>query len=446
MNSPVLSDVTALAQPMWRVTNAPVASSRTDDIWFIDARRGWAVNSNGQIVHTEDGFTTWKEQLHDPEVYFRCVGFASDARGWVGTLTANKRMFETFDGGISWSVVEGLPSLAPSAVCGLSVVNESVVYASGTNFPNRPARMMRTVDGGASWQAWDMSPHATLLVDTYFTDANHGWVVGGKATIANPTRNDVRAVVLRTEDGGRTWVNRAAALGDQLPLGEWGWKIQFLTEQIGYVSLESFTRAAILKTTDGGESWTRIDIHDAQGNANLEGVGFIDENTGWVGGWGSATFQEGFSSSTVDGGKNWQNADEIMFINRFRFFHQPVIIGYASGRTIYRYSAEPVAAPNEIVSLEKLHLLADNTPQSSAAPIQISLTIPDGADRLTIDIWDRFGQHVCQLIDEAQPATGARTVDWDVTDDTGGPLEGGSFLLRVTVDDRSESQIVHLTR
>jgi photosystem II stability/assembly factor-like uncharacterized protein len=96
MNSPVLSDVTALAQPMWRVTNAPVASSRTDDIWFIDARRGWAVNSNGQIVHTEDGFTTWKEQLHDPEVYFRCVGFASDARGWVGTLTANKRYVRDF--------------------------------------------------------------------------------------------------------------------------------------------------------------------------------------------------------------------------------------------------------------------------------------------------------------------------------------------------------------
>ncbi|MGH4001354.1 MAG: WD40/YVTN/BNR-like repeat-containing protein, partial [Pseudonocardiaceae bacterium] len=194
----------------WRATNAPVASSRTDDIWFIDPRRGWAVNSNGQILHTEDGFTTWEQQFHDPQVYFRCVGFASESRGWVGTLTAGKRLFETVDGGASWTGVSGLPALAPSAICGLSVVDQSVVYASGTNFPNRPARMMRTVDGGASWQAWDMSAHATLLVDTYFTDADHGWVVGGKATKnspANPTRNAVRAVVLRTEDGGNTWVN-----------------------------------------------------------------------------------------------------------------------------------------------------------------------------------------------------------------------------------------------
>ena len=32
----------------WQRTNAPPASSRTDDIWFLDANRGWAVNSNGQ--------------------------------------------------------------------------------------------------------------------------------------------------------------------------------------------------------------------------------------------------------------------------------------------------------------------------------------------------------------------------------------------------------------
>ncbi|MGH3921342.1 MAG: WD40/YVTN/BNR-like repeat-containing protein, partial [Pseudonocardiaceae bacterium] len=208
-------DVSPLAELTWLPTNAPVASSRTDDIWFTDPQRGWAVNSNGQIVHTEDGFITWQEQLHDPEVYFRCVGFASESRGWVGTLTADKRLFDTVDGGTTWTGVADLPPLAPSAVCGLSVVSESVVYASGTNFPNRPARMMRTVDGGATWQAWEMSAHATLLVDTYFTDADHGWVVGGKATVANPTRNDVRAVVLRTEDGGATWVDKVAGLSAQ---------------------------------------------------------------------------------------------------------------------------------------------------------------------------------------------------------------------------------------
>ena len=58
----------------WRPTNAPSASSRTDDIWFIDPQTGWAVNSNGEIVKTTDGGARWERQLHDPSVYFRCVG------------------------------------------------------------------------------------------------------------------------------------------------------------------------------------------------------------------------------------------------------------------------------------------------------------------------------------------------------------------------------------
>ena len=434
------------SQPIWRPTNAPIASSRTDDIWFLDPQCGWAVNSNGQIVHTEDGFATWEEQFHDAQVYLRCVGFASATRGWVGTLTADKQLYETSDGGATWTLVTGLPPLAPSAVCGMSVVDESVVYASGTNYPNRPARMMRTIDGGASWQAWEMSAHATLLVDTYFTDADHGWVVGGLATVANPTRDDVRAVVLRTEDGGQTWVNKAAHLGDELPLGEWGWKIFFLDERVGFVSLESFTRGAILKTTDGGDTWTRIEINDPQGNANLEGVGFVDDSTGWVGGWGSASFEEGYSSSTIDGGKTWQNANEIgRFINRFRFFHDPVV-GYASGLTVYRYSAEPLVTPAEVAPAGALRLLADNAPMRSRGPLQVAVTVPAGAGRLTVDIWDRFGEHVRHLLDESQPADGSRLVDWDVTDDTGRQRSDGSFLLRVTVDDRSESQIVHVER
>ena len=51
-------DQTTVA-PTWRRTNAPTASSRTDDIWFIDPRVGWAVNSDGNIIKTEDGGGTW---------------------------------------------------------------------------------------------------------------------------------------------------------------------------------------------------------------------------------------------------------------------------------------------------------------------------------------------------------------------------------------------------
>jgi hypothetical protein len=259
----------------------------------------------------------------------------------------------------------------------------------------------------------------------------------------------VHAVVLRTEDGGRTWVDKAAPLAAQLPLGEWGWKLHFIDDRVGYVALESFERGAILKTTDGGDSWTRIDIDDPQGNVNLEGVGFVDESTGWAGGWGVAFVgddQAGFSSSTADGGKTWQDANDIgRFINRFRFFRGPDPIGYAAGLTVYRYAATSEAESFPAGPAQPLRLLGDNTPRRTPVPLDLAVTVPAAASRLKIDVWDRFGFKVRGVLAETDPTEGARTVAWDGTDDGGVSLGAGSFIVRVTVDGHSESQIVHTT-
>ena len=45
----------------WSPASAP-RQTRYDDIWFISALVGWAVNSAGEIVHTEDGGKTWTVQ------------------------------------------------------------------------------------------------------------------------------------------------------------------------------------------------------------------------------------------------------------------------------------------------------------------------------------------------------------------------------------------------
>jgi photosystem II stability/assembly factor-like uncharacterized protein len=426
----------------WRPTNAPEASSRTDDIWFLNPDVGWAVNSNGQVLQTQDGGARWAEQFHDEEVYFRCVGFADAAHGWVGTLTANKRLFQTQDGGAHWEPVS-LPPLAPSAVCGLSVVNAAVVYASGTNYPNRPARMVKTTDGGATWAARDMTPHASCLIDTLFISPERGWVVGGKSDAPVPNRGNVRAVVLWTEDGGRTWVDRLAGIRDQLPLGEWGWKIQRLNDQVLFVSLENFSAGAILKSTDGGRTWQRLPVNDPQHNTNLEGIGFVDESHGWVGGWGSADFSAGFSSETLDGGRTWRDANEIgRFLNRFRFFGSPVTVGYASGRTVFKYSADPVPPPHPAVAAAGPRFLDSAEPADAAGVVQFPVTVPAGARRLTVRVWDRFGEQVRTLVDEPDPPPGRRAVPWDRTDDAGRPLAPGGFIWRVTVDGNSESRIV----
>ena len=146
-------------QRKWHKTNAPRASSRTDDIWFVDARVGWAVNSNGHILKTTDAGASWTRQFA-AGVYLRCVGFANERVGWVGTLAANRLLFHTADGGATWRQVTGLPPDAPVKVCGVAVVNDQVVYVAGSNEPLDPPRTTKTLDGGRTWTAWDMRPQA----------------------------------------------------------------------------------------------------------------------------------------------------------------------------------------------------------------------------------------------------------------------------------------------
>jgi photosystem II stability/assembly factor-like uncharacterized protein len=429
----------------WRRTGAPTASSRTDDIWFLNPEVGWAVNSDGNVLNTTDGGKHWTVQHTAPAVYLRCVAFANANLGWVGTLTRNRRLLHTSNGGASWAVVAPLPANAPVAVCGLSVVNDRVVYASGSNRPTEPPRMMKTTDGGQSWTAWDMAAHASILIDTHFTDELRGWVVGGKADLPNPTdRERIKPVVLQTADGGATWINRLAGQEGAFPFGEWGWKIQFLNSNLGFISLENFQAGAILKTTDGGISWQRLPVNDPQGNANLEGIGFIDEQRGWVGGWGSADFSGGFSSATTDGGQNWQNANEIgKFLNRFRFFGNPVVVGYASGDTVYKYSAEPVpVAPAMAAPVAPRRLLPDARISATADAIAIRMEVPASTKRLTLHVWDRFGKEIGCVLDEIKPQTGTRVFTWDGQDAQGKTIPPGSYIVRLIADDAVASSIL----
>jgi hypothetical protein len=285
-----------------------------------------------------------------------------------------------------------------------------------------------------------MDAHADLLIDIYFTDPNNGWVVGGKGG----DRYDLlKPVVLRTTDGGATWVNKLRGLGIEFPQGEWGWKIQFLNDKLGFISTENFDAAAILKTNDGGESWERIIVRDQQGNKNLEGIGFLDKNRGWVGGWG-ARFPRtpGFSSGTEDGGKTWFDANEIgLFINRFRFTGETPIVAYASGERVYRCEEVP-----EDADLSQFVTASDHDSDRALQPVSESLDInvevPKGARRLRVACHDRRLRLVHVFCDEQDPTPGTREFSWDFATPSGEDVGLGYFVYRVSIDDEAISSLV----
>ena len=76
--------------------------------------------------------------------------------------------------------------------------------------------------------------------------------------------------------------------------------------------------------------------------------------------------------------------------------------------------------------------------------ITIGMTVPQGAQQLTVRIWDRFGDPVRVLVDERNPSAGRRLLTWDRSDDTGERRLPGFFIWRITIDGVSESRLTRL--
>jgi len=413
------------ARAVWYVLpNAPVADGRHDDIFFLDPNLGWVVNGDGQIWHTTDGGNAWQLQLQKPGTYFRSVGFVNPLKGWAGNLEGPPLFYVTTDGGTTWNPQDNIPNPRPPGICGIWVVNSSVIYACGRY--DGPARVVKTTNGGATWTSTDLSLLATSLIDVYFTDANHGLVVGGLGS----DFNNRRAVVLGTSNGGATWQTRHLTNRS----GEWCWKINFPTSQVGYVSIERFSgQAFFLKTTNGGQTWQDkffLNSYEEQG------IGFATPDAGWIGGWTGPAYQ------TTDGGNSWISAGFGSDVNRFRMLSTTV--GYAVGETVYKYSGETAGLALDPAASAAGLVLSAGYPNPFQGTTTIGYAVTHDAE-VKLTIQNALGRRVMTLAD-GRAAAGRHSLTWDGRDASGTPVGSGVYWIRLESGGRAESQPLVLAR
>jgi len=213
--------------------------------FFLDDQRGWAVGLGG-VLRTEDGGQRWTPATSDEtgtRLAGRAVHFLDDRTGWVAGMHAS--LMRTADGGETWeSATLALPAGQPDFWDVFFVGSEIgwVVGDEGT--------ILTTRDGGGTWQwqnsgiadaysavkleriprngkidvidAGDRTPGLTLSA-VRFLDKNRGWVAGYYAGLG-------RSLILRTDDGGATWVVDADIAGEELHAlfvrdREWLWAV-----------------------------------------------------------------------------------------------------------------------------------------------------------------------------------------------------------------------------
>lgn len=400
-----------LAQAQWQALPAAPISSRIDDLHFLDPLTGWLATGDGAIYRTNDGGSSWLPQFFDHALYFRSIRMADSQLGFAGTLVSAKLLYATANGGASWTPVTNLPALRPNGVCGLSAPSSQVIYGVGSY--SGPARVIKTVDGGASWSAIDLSAFATTLVDVHFLSTQEGIVIGSTGSFPSGSR----AVVLRTTNGGASWQRRY--LGSRL--GEWGWKISFATPDTGYVSLERTAAPMyLLKTVNRGLSWTELPFEDY----NEQGIGFATPRIGWIGGANNPTF------GTTDGGVTWTETPWGDSVNRFQFLSPT--LGYAAGVTIYKYSLAPVAV--DPLPARPPALAALPNPFGARTTIRYDLPSPE---HVNLFVADPAGRVVRRLVRGPQGA-GSHSLDWDGRDDAGREVAAGIYLYVLHAGDRHE--------
>jgi photosystem II stability/assembly factor-like uncharacterized protein/putative cell wall-binding protein len=243
-----------------------------DGVAFTDASHGWAVGDGGTIIHTGDGGVHWSPQASGSSAFLNDVVFTDASHGWVvgtgGTTFEGQELpcaiLHTRNGGATWSLQY---SASKHGLYGVAFTDASHGWAVGGG-----GIILHTSDAGGTWKPQDSGTTADLY-DVTFADARTGWAVGSPGTI------------LHTFNGGATWTEQTSGTRGNL------YSVHFIDANTGWAAGQGGT---VVATTDGGKTWTQ----QPTGAVNpLHSVQFVDANNGWVVGYGGTIMRCGGSSS-----------------------------------------------------------------------------------------------------------------------------------------------------
>ena len=122
----------------------------------------------------------------------------------------------------------------------LSFLNTDIGITVGEN-----GTILKTTDAGANWIS-QSSGTTSSLTSVYFTDADHGVVVGKNL-------NNYKGIILKTTDGGNSWNTQLSDINENLN------SVFFIDQNngiaVGANPFEPIYRGTILRTSDGGLTW-----------------------------------------------------------------------------------------------------------------------------------------------------------------------------------------------
>jgi len=253
----------------------PVPTIR--ELGLLSKDEGWILQGERLLI-TGDGGNTWQDVTPTSIGKEHLLGakMLNLLQGWAVRQPATGEalvILRTQDGGASWQATS--LQLEPSAWDGTPVASASLDFInadigwlalrlqSGSSFSL--GRLFATQDSGQTWEEVSLPVGGAV----HFTDALHGWVAGGPGG----------EQLFQTEDGGHTWQaahQQGLEIGAQLPTfyglpvalassaggAEWivvpDGRCIGEKDTAGVNSLQCYQRSSLYTSTDGGASWSEI--------------------------------------------------------------------------------------------------------------------------------------------------------------------------------------------
>jgi photosystem II stability/assembly factor-like uncharacterized protein len=289
---------------------------------FFTASMAWitipeADQTTSQLFHTSDGGHSWQQSTIQTG-FVRHMTFIDAQHGWLlsgkentaGVPAEAVSVFQTTDAGKTWQRVSAAlfsdatpPGHLPygGQKSGISFLNASTGWVTGTVLLTNVAWLYVTHDGGSTWHQQTLRlpqgiPPAQLLIQppTFFSATDGLLPVRFSDLI---TSRDIATVIYVTHDGGTTW-------SSTMPVSAALSASHFLDVQHGWLT----DGIALFVTSDGGQHWTKLTA-----SANFKHVtqlDFVSESTGW------AISKQGDGSSfllkTTDGGQTWTQITPVI--------------------------------------------------------------------------------------------------------------------------------------
>ena len=243
----------------------------------------------------------WAVQTSGVSARLRGVSAVSERVAWASG--AESTVLRTVDGGNTWQKLHVTEEALDFR--DVDAVNAQTAYVLSIG-NGSASRIYKTTDGGKTWELQFKNEDAKAFLDAMsFWDANHGIVFGDSV--------DKQFYILTTADGGRTWsrvpaANLPPALENEGAFAASGTNIAVFGKSHAWIGTGAATKSRVLHTTDGGRTWQVADTPLASGpSAGIFSIAFRDAKHGVVAGGDYKKEHDAVDNLAVtsDGGITW---------------------------------------------------------------------------------------------------------------------------------------------